>query len=178
MHEGKDSGRGTNHRRGRSAPDAEKGHGDAALAGPTDLFRRAVAACPFIDDDWPEYARALPRLEAGQVRVAWLLRWNRSREQIAEITAMSVSTVNYHAMQLRARLDVSDCRDVGAKTGHLVNLLRRQEGRLIPEGCPGSAGNGEARQTAHVAFDAGRRPPRRARRRPDGSGLSISGNSG
>lgn len=44
-------GIGTRVRAGRPGPQSE----------PSEMWRRAVAVCPDIDDDWPEYLRALNR---------------------------------------------------------------------------------------------------------------------
>ncbi len=144
----------TNHRGSRRAPGVQAREGAAdrtkvprpgadagkrssaskpAAEGRTGLFRKAVARWPFINDDWPELRRAIPRLTEGQSKVAWLLRWGRSREQIASITGMGESTVNYHTTHLRHELGAAECRDVGPMAGRLVDDLRQREGRLTIE---------------------------------------------
>lgn len=96
-----------------------------------EIRRRAAAACPYIDDDWAECHVALEPLRVTQIQavVAWLLSWMRSRTQIADITRMPESTVNFHVSHLRDKLGVPDWRDVGARTRHLVNVLRAREAR-------------------------------------------------
>ena len=152
--EGRSSGRATNHRTARAVPDERRG--DVAPES-TELHRKAVALCPFIDDDWPEYRRALPRMKEEQVLVAWLLRWGRSRDQIADITGMGLSTVKNHAAYLRDRLEGLDCRDIGPKASSLVNLLRVTEGRLTLE---------LREKGGRVADEAPARPERGRRARP------------
>jgi hypothetical protein len=129
------------------------------MPAPSELFRRVAARWPFINDDWYEYARVMPELEPNRVKVAWLLSWGRSQAQIADVTRLHRSTVNYHEERLRQHLGVAERRDIGPMAGRLVDDLRLREGRLTLEIPVLERGDGADAHTP-VKADTGGRPPR------------------